>query len=998
MPQVLFAYCPQALYGSGCSDSSCPLLHDAKYCKLCAVICEPASAYEGHLQSSAHTKKSTRKALWQYCTLCRIPITAEVWSIHVAGRKHHRHAASRGIDPNAVEPTDPPRNEPSLRYCEHCDLTLNLESWAAHTNGANHRTQEKHAAFQTAFEQATRHRDGVYVSHVDGLDFGVVSIDAARQGLGAHILVETEDATPVSVTSLDIYSRFRTGHGKTDMPFYVDTPTPVLVEPGQTVRIPVRFQRHRRGHYEEQLLITFQGKDEDKFVIARRLRAIVGDAADHEALKPSKPYIRNPRARWRRDLPTVSGERPPSLLAAQWVKKLPQAHIPFKLAELLRSGNPEEVDARVKEKYFSDALKLGNHRLLFARLLWIEESRTMEDMRRYDMVDVEFVRDGRLFCLEVPGLAEKRPSVMIGDAIKVQAADGAEERTHEGFVHDVRLETIRVSFHGSFRADGRRYNVCFQLNRIPLRRQHQALNSSLPVPQRVLFPDPGQEGLERSLGPNDHSIDPFNVLVATNPAQLQAVKSILQLRAGAAPFVIFGPPGTGKTVTMVEAIRQILHSNPIARVLVCAPSNSAADIIALRMASLSPEEMFRCNAASRDPASLPDTLVPYTLRMTNHYAIPPLETLQKYRVIVCTCGTASFAYNVGMERGHFSHIFVDEAGQATEPEVLTAIKTIASEDTRIVLSGDPKQLGPIVRSSIARDHGLAVSYMERLMERGVYDAEHRGISWIKLLQNYRSHPSILAYPNEKFYEEELEVCGDRAVTHSFIDSPQLESPKFPIVFHAIAGHNDRESTSPSYFNIDEASEVKAYVQALLDDRGFPIQAREIGVITPYHAQVRKIRKLLRDADCADVDVGSVEIFQGQERKAIIISTVRSSADLLAYDAKFTLGFVSNPRRFNVAVTRAQALLIVVGDASILSVDPIWRGFMNYVFLNGGWRGDAPTWDVHAPVRTDGDYAEELQDALAADMNAFMTRLTGGEVGGEDLEGDANVDRPFQEAD
>ena len=171
----------------------------------------------------------------------------------------------------------------------------------------------------------------------------------------------------------------------------------------------------------------------------------------------------------------------------------------------------------------------------------------------------------------------------------------------------------------------------------------------------------------------------------------------------------------------------------------------------------------------------------------------------------------------------------------------------------------------------------------------------------------------------------------------------------------------------------------------------------------------------------------------QERRAIIISTVRSSADLLAYDAKFTLGCVSNPRRFNgthspfslvhttyrllcvvprahhisptaVAVTRAQALLIVVGDTAILSVDPIWRGFMNHVYLHGGWRGDAPTWDVNAPVRTDGDYADELQEALAADMSAVMARLNiGGHSdvdggGGLDLEGDANVDTPFQEAD
>ena len=139
--------------------------------------------------------------------------------------------------------------------------------------------------------------------------------------------------------------------------------------------------------------------------------------------------------------------------------------------------------------------------------------------------------------------------------------------------------------------------------------------------------------------------------------------------------------------------------------------------------------MFRCNAASRDPRTVPEALVPYTLHMTSHYGFPPLDTLSKYRVIVTTCGNASFAYNVGMTRGHFAYIFIDEAGQATEPEVLTAINTMASDDTRIVLSGDPKQLGPIIRSSIAREHGLGVSYMERLMERPIYDAlAGRGLS------------------------------------------------------------------------------------------------------------------------------------------------------------------------------------------------------------------------------------------------------------------------------
>ena len=95
--------------------------------------------------------------------------------------------------------------------------------------------------------------------------------------------------------------------------------------------------------------------------------------------------------------------------------------------------------------------------------------------------------------------------------------------------------------------------------------------------------------------------------------------------------------------------------------------------------------------------------------------------------------------------------------------------------------------------------------------------------YIKLVKNYRSHEAILRYPNRQFYDDELEVCGAPARINRFIGSPQLVSPRFPIVFHAIHGTNDREASSPSYFNIDEASQVKAYIEALLADGRHPIR-------------------------------------------------------------------------------------------------------------------------------------------------------------------------------
>ncbi len=157
--------------------------------------------------------------------------------------------------------------------------------------------------------------------------------------------------------------------------------------------------------------------------------------------------------------------------------------------------------------------------------------------------------------------------------------------------------------------------------------------------------------------------------------------------------------------------------------MACAPSNSAADILAQRLTSLSPEELFRCNAAFREPGSLPADLLPYSYRPTHQFSLPSLAQLAKYRVIVSTCNNASFAYNIGLPEGHFTHVFVDEAGQASEPEVLVAIKPLALDDTRVILSGDPKQLGPVIRSSVAREFGMEKSYLERLMALPLYSGE-----------------------------------------------------------------------------------------------------------------------------------------------------------------------------------------------------------------------------------------------------------------------------------
>lgn len=181
-------------------------------------------------------------------------------------------------------------------------------------------------------------------------------------------------------------------------------------------------------------------------------------------------------------------------------------------------------------------------------------------------------------------------------------------------------------------------------------------------------------------------------------------------------------PGTGKTVTIVEAIRQLLRQNPGARILACAPSNSAADLIAEKLArGLSPDELFRFYAPSRPKEAASSKLTDYTHQSQGTFSAPPMSRMSRFRVIVSTCVSASVFHGIGMPRGHFGYIFVDEAGQATEPEVMIAVKTMADNSTRVILSGDHNQLGPIIRSNVARALGLETSYLQRLMSRDGYD-------------------------------------------------------------------------------------------------------------------------------------------------------------------------------------------------------------------------------------------------------------------------------------
>ncbi|PCH44785.1 RNA helicase [Wolfiporia cocos MD-104 SS10] len=995
--------CAELLSTGSCSKPACTSNHDVQICRPCGVVCYTTHVYQAHLRGARHINTIAGRSKIYHCPICVINIPATGWQEHVAGKRHRSAAKALGVNPE-VDPEEQAML-PDQNFCNACSINVPLNKWEFHLRTRAHAKKVLFTTFEAAFDEAERNKHGVVVSHAEGgLDFGFVEVDNAQPGVQAYISVE--NTVPLARINL-VGVKMATTLRRRASPFTITPPAhPGLVHK-RPLMIQATFRHSFRGRYQGRIEFTFfdiaLGRT---FIIVRDIKCTVGNQDEYNSLAPKAPYV--PRKRTDRTAETnvVPGIPPPASNAVPYVVKLPHANIPTRISAALMQGSVTRQADQIRASVLPPIVNNGTHGRFYSVLLWVEEFRMEHDLEMYDITNAPLRKYGRYYYLEVPGLAEKRPSVLVGDRIFVQRSGENNGRWYEGHVHVVRKVEVGLCFHDSFSTEfnaNRGYDVRFKLNRIPLRRQHQALGTVFD-PDRILFPQ------------EQHFIDGvlpirvlnaiYNKVIIGNPPQMQAIASIVQQQPGSPPFVIFGPPGTGKTITVIESIRQILRVNANARILACAPSNSAADLITSRLKMLGPQKLFRFYAPSRSPDDILDDLCPFTHKTPDgHLSCPPVATLKRYQVVVSTCVSASFLYGVGIPRGHYTHMFFDEAGQATEPEIMVAIRTTADNKTNVVLSGDPKQLGPIVRSAVARTLGLEKSYLERMMDRPCYEPHAwHGISVVKLIQNFRSHPAILRFSDERFYEGELQARGSSSVINSLLGSPVLVNKKFPIVMHAISGKDDREASSPSFFNIDEVLQVKSYVQALRSDRRFRITDADIGVIAPYHAQCLKIRTALRSV-ADSVKVGSVEEFQGQERRVIIISTVRSSREYVEYDLRHTLGFVANPRRFNVAVTRAQALLIIVGDPDVLSLDPLWRSFLNYVHNNGGWTGNEPGWDTDAQVDEHAAYDQELRELAISDMNDFARRMEQLALDGVDSanavdegDNDANVDRPWREVE
>lgn len=399
----------------------------------------------------------------------------------------------------------------------------------------------------------------------------------------------------------------------------------------------------------------------------------------------------------------------------------------------------------------------------------------------------------------------------------------------------------------------------------------------------------------------------IEALPSLNASQKAAASACVDRRL----TLVQGPPGTGKTTVAVQVLLIWVRTLGLRPVMACADSNVAVDNIgvALLEAGLNVVRTGRADAIA--PALLG--------RMPDALGGP--ACLAEADVLLCTCVGAG-AELVRKHCGSPGAILIDEVAQSTEPSTLVPL-TLGCR--QLVLVGDHKQLRPTVLSDAAASRGLQLSLFERLIRHGVEP--------LLLDTQYRMHPSLAAFPSQAFYAGRVASGIDEAAR------PRLRGFAWPSSRTAAAlvpsSAPEEASGGRSKRNPGEAGTVASILRGVL--LAGELSANQIGVITPYAAQVALIRQSLASVpDGRRVEVKTVDGFQGREKELIVFSAVRAGRG-------GALGFVSDARRLNVMLTRARRGLIVVGEPRTLVNSRHWAEWLAWIeaqraaCASPGWR-------------------------------------------------------------
>lgn len=415
-----------------------------------------------------------------------------------------------------------------------------------------------------------------------------------------------------------------------------------------------------------------------------------------------------------------------------------------------------------------------------------------------------------------------------------------------------------------------------------------------------------------------------------NASQIQAIRTVLQTPLS----LIQGPPGTGKTVTSATIIYH-LSKQSNSQVLVCAPSNVAVDQLCERIHKTG-LKVVRLTAKSREDVESSVSFLSLHRQVEMNDTNPELSKLQllkeqvgelssqdekKFKsltraaereilsnaeVVCCTCVGAG---DPRLAKLKFRSVLIDESTQSAEPECLIPLVLGCKQ---VVLVGDHKQLGPVIMNKTAAKAGLAQSLFERLVGLNMTP--------IRLNVQYRMHPCLSEYPSNMFYDGTLQ----NGVTQQHRIRRDVDFPwpvrDMPMMFWSNLGTEEISASATSYLNRSEATNVEKVVTRFFKAG---VKPDEIGVITPYEGQRSYIVNTMQTVGTfkkeayKEVEVASVDAFQGREKSFIVLSCVRSNDNQ-------GIGFLSDPRRLNVALTRAKYGLVIIGNPKVLAKHELWH--------------------------------------------------------------------------
>lgn len=430
--------------------------------------------------------------------------------------------------------------------------------------------------------------------------------------------------------------------------------------------------------------------------------------------------------------------------------------------------------------------------------------------------------------------------------------------------------------------------------------------------------------------------------------------AIQQLLGSSDVSIIHGPPGTGKTTTLVEGIKALNKQEK--QLLVCAPSNAATDLLTeklhdaglkvVRIGNIArvvekvvehtADHLLSHHARSKEIKKLKKQATEYR-KLANKYKrnFGKSEREQRKMLLqeakhssreatkmedyllddildntdVITCTLVGSTNRLVRDRV-FSTVIIDEAAQALEPASWIPI----TKAQKVILAGDPLQLPPTVRSEQAKKMGIETTLIEKCLQR---------LTNVSLLNTqYRMNETIMGFSNVQFYANAL-IADDSVKYHtlSLDDTIALE-------FIDTAGcsfDEEQHEETTSLLNKGEADVLNKHLHHLLEIHSSTFS---VGIISPYKAQVTYLQDLFSEELVIghDISINTIDSFQGQERDVIYISLVRSND-------KSEIGFLKDFRRMNVAMTRAKKKLVIIGDSVTLGTTKFYSDFLDYVEKN-----------------------------------------------------------------